>query len=66
MAETAPTPVPSTQAPALSTATQIEAAVTRALSSAKAEESKIWTWIKANWHHVVGYASIVAAIKKLI
>lgn len=45
-----PTPVPSTNP----------------LTAIKAEENKIWTWIKANWHHVLGYASIVAAIKKLI
>jgi hypothetical protein len=45
---------------------QIETALSNALAKGKAEESKIWTWIKANWHHVVGYASIVAAIKKLI
>jgi hypothetical protein len=28
--------------------------------------SKAWTWLKSEWHHIVGYAAIFAAIKKLI
>ena len=34
-------------------------------AKAKTEFESWWTWIKTNIVHIAGYASVVAAIKKL-
>lgn len=40
--------------------------VSIAAADAKGWVASAWAWVQSNWVHVAGYASIVAAIKKLI
>jgi hypothetical protein len=61
------TPAPQTVGQHIDAALKsVGAEIHTGLTEAQSEGAKVWTWVKTNWIHVAGYASIVGALKKWI